>query len=144
MLRYHIQAIGMQLVCFPAIGLQLVLCAFLHNHISAQSHRTGSPFCALMRRTAQNTAAPDMRPETYRPVDALERPLQRQVAFRPPPYRKHQTSHFGAFWRALPPYPKTGMHKLPYSWLTCHHLGQRGASKRAPRAREQPFSCCAM
>lgn len=134
MLRYHIQAIGMQLVCFPPIGLQLVLCAFLHIHICAQMRATGSGFCALVRRSAQNSAAPDMRRGIYRPADALGGTLQRQVSFGPPPYGQPQTSHFGAFWRAAAPILKTWMHKPPYPWLTCHHLGQR-LRPQALRAR---------
>jgi hypothetical protein len=70
--------------------------------ISAQSHlRTVSAprvmFCALVRRNAQNSRNPDMRRGTYRPVDALAGTLQREVSFRPPPYGKRPTSHFGAF-----------------------------------------------
>ena len=137
----------MQLVCFPLIGLQLVLCAFLHNRICAHMRATGSGFCALVRRTAQNSRNPDMLRGTYRPVDALGGPSQREVGFRRSPYGKRPTSHFGGFWRAFSPYPKTWMHKRPQCPALCwpsEPLGQRAARASASRAHEQLFSCRAM
>lgn len=109
---------------WSAIG---IMCVSAQSHLRTISAQPAG-FCALVRRTAQNSAASRYVRKAILPAERIGSPPEGHLGFRRSPYGQHQTSYFGAFWRAFSPYPKTWMHKRPQCPALCwpsKPLGQR-------------------